>query len=137
MTTLLMEDKVDGLFGGPTDDYVTHFYKVKWHNVTNYTYLVVNDDNAPVATINAALKGKGKDAEYYLWNLHVNEPCRRKGLATDLLTYAIGNAPKGAKITLEWSPMDSDGWILDWYKRMGFVLDGDWYQTNIKLEYKR
>jgi ribosomal protein S18 acetylase RimI-like enzyme len=61
-------------------------------------------------------------AEAYIWNLHVKEEYRGKGMGRVLLNDAIWVAEEnGCKaVTLDWSIEEAPQWVFDWYYRNGF-----------------
>lgn len=66
-----------------------------------------------------------KKKQAYLWNLQVREEYRKCGIARQLIDMACQYAKiRGCKkISLEWEAKESDGWVLDWFKRLGFKAD--------------
>ena len=62
------------------------------------------------------------EGEALVWNLHVNEDHRCKGLARKLMDEAHKTAKHlGAKVTaLEWSLKESPYWVIEWYYRLGY-----------------
>ena len=70
----------------------------------------------------AVYKHGEHQGEALVWNLHVNEDHRRKGLARKLMDEAHKTAKHlGAKVTaLEWSLDESPHWVIEWYFRLGY-----------------
>lgn len=58
----------------------------------------------------------------FLSNLNVEERYRRKGLASELIAIVSDMAKKkGSKYLYLDADMSKGKWLLDWYKRIGFV----------------
>lgn len=62
--------------------------------------------------------------EVHLFNLFVKEEFRKRGIATALMDRAILNIidKEYKSIYLTWCSEDSEGWALDWYKKLGFII---------------
>ena len=99
-----------------------HIYHTEWPDNCHTTMLAV-EEGLPIAT--AMLRyDKSRKERAYLWNLHVDPMRRREGLAKRMIEHAESDAQQhGCKeLTLDWSPLEAEGWTFDWYKRIGFTL---------------
>lgn len=99
-------------------------FETKWKNNNHITIIAMYDD-LPAGTCMVDYSGKDKK-EAFLWNLQIARKVRHLGIGHELLHLAINNAlqHKCKTISLEWNPIDSEGWVFDWYKRNGFEVEG-------------
>lgn len=72
----------------------------------------------------------GDRLQAMLWNLQTDKEMRRQKIGKKLLDQAEADAAgRGCNsISLEWRAIDSDGWVLDWYKRNGYKVSEDCYR---------
>lgn len=98
-------------------------FTTKWDSSDHITYMAVRGVEC-VGTCVVDYCGEAK-TDALLWNLQVANECRQHGIARMLVAKACEDAAaRGCEeIALEWGAMDSDGWIFDWYKRLGFKFD--------------
>lgn len=109
-----------------TEEYYTETYITQWKDKDNviislwhYDY----DSSEQVGVVELAVYKNGEhEGEALVWNLYVDEPYRRKGLARELMDEAHKTAKHlGAKVTaLEWSLKESPYWVIEWYTRLGY-----------------
>ena len=109
------------------EGYYTETYITEWKDKDNVIislwHLNERDDTEQVGVVELAVYKHGEhEGEALVWNLYVDEPHRRKGLARELMDEAHKTAKHlGVKVTaLEWSLKDSPHWVLDWYHRLGY-----------------
>lgn len=97
-------------------------FTTNWPDCYHSTIVYIDGDQI-VATCMVTYEGKDKK-EAVLWNLQVKKDYRNCGLGKLLLKAAIDDAVlhRCPAIDLEWSPMDSVGWVFDWYKSYGFKV---------------
>ena len=100
-----------------------YHYHTEWKECDHTTIIAVLD-GVPVGTVMVEYGGH-KKSQAMIWNLNVMESTRKRGLGEQLLKLAIGDAwaRKVTNIHLQWCAEDTDGWVLDWYKRMGFFVN--------------
>ena len=110
-----------------TEGYYTETYITEWKDKDNVIislwHLNERDDTEQVGVVELAVYKHGEHQdEALVWNLYVDEPHRRKGLARQLMDEAHKTAKHlGAKVTaLEWSLNESPYWVFDWYTRLGY-----------------
>ena len=110
-----------------TEGYYTETYITQWKDKDNVIislwHLNERDDTEQVGVVELAVYKHGEhEGEALVWNLYVDEPHRRKGLARELMDEAHKTAKHLAvKVTaLEWSLEESPHWVLDWYCRLGY-----------------
>lgn len=98
-------------------------FHTEW-KTNDHTTLMAVEDGRPIGTVMIEYGGWNKQ-QAMIWNLCVENDCRKKGLGTSLLKAAIDDAAKrgAAEVHLEWCADDTEGWVLDWYKRQGFFVD--------------
>ena len=98
-------------------------FTTKWTDCDYITY-ILNKGIEGIATCIVNYYGDNKK-QAYLWNLQVKEEYRKCGIASQLIDKVCQDAKtRGCKeISLEWEAEESDGWVLDWYKRLGFKVD--------------
>lgn len=98
-------------------------FTTKWTDC-DYTTYILNKGIEGIATCIVNYYGDNKK-QAYLWNLQVKEEYRKCGIASQLMDKVCQDAKtRGCKeISLEWEAEESDGWVLDWYKRLGFKVD--------------
>ena len=109
------------------EEYYTETYITEWKDKDNVIISIWHqnelNDTEQVGVVELAVykNGEHKD-EALVWNLYVDEPHRRKGLARKLMDEAHKTAKHlGAKVTaLEWSLEESPYWVIDWYYRLGY-----------------
>ena len=109
------------------EGYYTETYITEWKDKDNVIismwFMNERDDVEQVGVVELAVykNGEHKD-EALVWNLYVDEPHRRKGLARKLMDEAHKTAKHlGVKVTaLEWSLKDSPYWVIEWYCRLGY-----------------
>ena len=96
-------------------------YTTHWHNRDNVTIVALQGITI-IGTVRLDFHGEGKK-ECYLWNLHVSEDFRRRGIAKSLMQFAIMIARdrQVPTVELEWDKRDTPCEILDWYVRLGFT----------------
>ena len=109
-----------------TEGYCTETYITQWKDKDNVIISLWNDEkdvSEQVGVVELAVykNGEHKD-DALVWNLYVDEPHRRKGLARKLMDEAHKTAKHlGAKVTaLEWSLKESPYWVIEWYTRLGY-----------------
>jgi len=109
--------------------YYTETYIAPWKDKDNviismwYCEDFDNDCPEQVGVVELAVYKNGEHQdEALVWNLYVDEPHRRKGLARKLLNEAHKTAKHlGAKTAvLEWSLRESPYWVIEWYSRQGY-----------------
>lgn len=109
-----------------TEGYYTETYITEWNDKDNVIISLWNDEkdvSEQVGVVELAVYKRGEhEGEALVWNLYVDEPHRRKGLARKLMDEAHKTARHlGAKVTaLEWSLKDSPYWVIEWYSRLGY-----------------
>ena len=110
-------------------NYYTETYIAPWKDKDNVIigmwYCEDYDGDIPeqVGVVELAVYKNGEHQdEALVWNLYVDEPHRRKGLARKLLNEAHKTAKHlGAKTSvLEWSLRESPYWVIEWYSRQGY-----------------
>lgn len=95
----------------------------RWDSVDHTTIVAEKDGRIVGTCIVDYDKCDGElNGDAYLWNLWVLPSMRKHRVADELVRQAEQDATgKECRIiSLEWSPIDTDGWALDWYKRIGF-----------------
>ncbi len=110
-------------------------FTTKWKDNDRDTIVAIDTDKRfIVGTVLVDYGGKEKK-ESLLWNLQVSEEYRHQGIGKSLFNAAVNNARarRCFEITLEWSAYDTDGWMLDWYKRQGFHVSGGYREATVKL----
>lgn len=108
--------------------YYTETYITEWEDKDNVIISMwhcedTTNDPIQVGVVELAVYKNGEHQdEALVWNLYVDEPHRRKGLAQRLLTEAHKTAKHlGAKtVVLEWSLKESPYWVIEWYTRQGY-----------------
>ncbi len=97
-------------------------FTTHWPDCDHSTIVYIDEDQI-VATCMVDYSGKNKK-EALLWNLQVKKDYRNRRLGELLLKTAIDDAVlhRCPAIDLEWSPMESVGWVFDWYKSYGFKV---------------
>ena len=110
-----------------TEGYYTKTYITPWKYKDNVIislwHLNERDDTEQVGVVELEVYKHGEhEGEALVWNLYVDDPHRRKGLAQQLMDEAHRTARRlGAKVTaLEWSLEESPHWVFDWYTRLGY-----------------
>jgi GNAT superfamily N-acetyltransferase len=110
-----------------TEEYYTETYITEWKYKDNVIISMWHQNELDymeqVGVVELAVYKHGEhEGEALVWNLYVDEPHRRKGLARKLMDEAHKTAKHlGAKVTaLEWSLEESPYWVLDWYCRLGY-----------------
>ena len=109
-----------------TEGYYTETYITEWKDKDNVIISLWNDEydvSEQVGVVELAVYKHGEHyGEALVWNLYVDKPHRRKGLARQLMDEAHKTAKHlGAKVTaLEWSLEESPYWVFDWYTRLGY-----------------
>lgn len=89
--------------------------------VTRLTIVTENGEGKiQVDLLNGDNREYGRTA--YIWDLYVKEESRRKGIAGQLMDYALNRAREfGFKTaTLDWELADTPREIACWYSRIGF-----------------
>lgn len=101
----------------------------RWTATKRITILLIDPvTDIPVGTAIVDYGGtQNATGDAILWNLQIARKVRHLGIGHELLHLAINNAlqHKCKTISLEWNPIDSEGWVFDWYKRNGFEVDGN------------
>lgn len=112
----------------------------RWTATKRITILLIDPvTDIPVGTAIVDYGGtQNATGDAFLWNLQVVEKFRNKGAGKALLDYAIAKAETRGCTTmsLEWLPYDSDGWVLDWYKRNGFTVDNSGRYAAVRMTKK-
>jgi GNAT superfamily N-acetyltransferase len=110
-----------------TEEYYTETYITEWKYKDNVIISMWHQNELDymeqVGVVELAVYKRGEhEGEALVWNLYVDEPHRRKGLARKLMDEAHMTAKHlGAKVAaLEWSLKESPHWVLDWYCRLGY-----------------
>ena len=109
-----------------TEGYYIEMYITEWKDKDNVIISLYKDGysvSEQVGVVELAVYKHGEhDGEALVWNLYVDEPHRRKGLARELMDEAHKTAKHlGVKVTaLEWSLKDSPYWVIEWYCRLGY-----------------
>ena len=109
-----------------TEGYYTEMYITEWKDRDNVIISLWNDEHGAseqVGVVELEVYKHGEhEGEAFVWNLYVDEPHRRKGLARKLMDEAHKTAKHlGAKVTaLEWSLKESPYWVIEWYTRLGY-----------------
>lgn len=105
------------------ENLIIRSFTTKWED-RDYTTYILEKDMEGVAECIVNYYGDNKK-QAYLWNLQVIEEYRKCGIARQLIDMVCRYAKiRGCKeISLEWEAKESDGWVLDWYKRLGFKAD--------------
>lgn len=84
--------------------------------------IIANDGEGKIQVdlLNRDNKEYGRTA--YIWDLYVKEDCRRKGIAKELMQYALKRAKEFGftSATLEWVLEDTPREIAYWYASLGF-----------------
>ena len=103
-------------------------FTTTWKKRDHTTIVAIFQTNI-VGTVNVEYDGNDKH-DAMIWNLQTDKAMRRQKIGTKLLKKAEENAfARGCKsVSLEWYAIDSDGWILDWYKRNGYKVSEDCYR---------
>ena len=95
----------------------------KWAStkVTRLTVIANDGDGKIQVDLLEDHEEYGKTA--FIWDLFVKPECRRKGLAKELMNYALQRARDFGynTATLEWAKTDSTLETLAWYSRLGFT----------------
>jgi len=89
--------------------------------------MIVDEEHHGTVQVEIPKPGKYKD-EYYkhadcaIFNLWVDEPYRKQGVARMLIETAEREAKKLGckKVQLEWNIKESDDFVIDWYSRIGY-----------------
>ena len=111
------------------DEFYTETYITEWKGKDNVIISmwkydsVVYECASQVGVVELAVYKKGEhEGEALVWNLYVDEPERRKGLARQLMEEARKTAKHLGAHTcaLEWSLRESPNWVFDWYCRLGY-----------------
>lgn len=94
-----------------------------WKDCDHTTIMAV-ENGLPIGTVMIEYGGWEK-RQAMIWNLCVDKGSRKKKIGTTLLRAAIEDATKqgASDVHLEWHAEDTEGWVLDWYKRQGFFVD--------------
>jgi GNAT superfamily N-acetyltransferase len=110
-----------------TEEYYTETYITEWKYKDNVIISMWHQNELDymeqVGVVELAVYKHGEhEGEALVWNLYVDEPHRRKGLARKLMDEAHKTAKHlGSKVTaLEWSLKESPQWVFDWYCRLGY-----------------
>ena len=113
-----------------TEIYYTEMYITEWKDKDNVIISMRKQDLSILSEVSwqvgvvelAVYKHGEHEGEALVWNLYVDEPHRRKGLARKLMDEAHKTAKHlGAKVTaLEWSLKESPYWVIEWYTRLGY-----------------
>ena len=112
------------------EQYYTETYITEWKDKDNVIISMwkqdpsaLYDTSQQVGVVELAVCKHGEhEGEALVWNLYVDEPERRKGLARRLMDEARKTAKHlGAKTcVLEWSLEESPRWVAWWYARLGY-----------------
>lgn len=101
---------------------------------SDHTTIVALEDGKVVGSCIVDYNGSNhKDA--YLWNLWVVPEKRELRIAGKLISYAEQDARsrRCKDLSLGWLAIDTDGWVLDWYKRIGFKVTGYRHSDNATI----
>lgn len=90
-----------------------------WHTLTRH--ILISDHGTVQLELYNEPKGSLK-VEAYIWALWIDAPHRRKKAGTYLLDYAERMAKNAGYpcVFLEWCPLDTPEYVLEWYKRNGY-----------------
>ena len=107
------------------DEYYTETYITEWRDKDNVIISMWHDGECPqqMGVVELAVHKHGEhEGEALVWNLYVDEPHRRNGLARRLMDEARKTARHlGARrCALEWSLRESPRWVAWWYARLGY-----------------
>ena len=108
------------------EEYNIETYITEWKDKDNVIISVRKydgDTSEQVGVVELAVHKQGEhEGEALVWNLYVDEPHRRKGLARRLMDEARKTAKHLGAHTcvLEWSLIESPNWVFDWYCRLGY-----------------
>ena len=112
------------------EEYYTETYITEWKDKDNVIISMwkqdlstLNEVSWQVGVVELAVHKRGEhEGEALVWNLYVDEPERRKGLARRLMDEARKTAKHLGAHTcaLEWSLRESPNWVFDWYCRLGY-----------------
>lgn len=86
------------------------------------TEVLIFEDDMPVG-ISHIYHDKGS-TNGQIHSLFVALPYRRKGYAKQMLEEAIKYCVRNKwdSVSIEWDWNEADGWVLDFYKRLGFQI---------------
>lgn len=106
----------------------------KWAESNNTIIMLLKED-VPIGVVCVDYRGANKK-EATIWNLCVDERFRKHGFGHALLEEALRDVEsyRCESVTLEWKAVDTDGWVLDWYKRKGFKVVGGHYGGCVLLQ---
>ena len=111
------------------EEYHIETYITEWKDKDNVIISmwkydsIVPDVANQVGVVELAVYKNGEhEDEALVWNLYIDEPHRRKGLARRLMDEAREAAKHLGAHTcvLEWSLEESPHWVFDWYTRLGY-----------------
>ena len=104
------------------EEYYIETYITEWKDKNNVIISMWHDETQVGVVELAVYKHGEHEGEALVWNLYVDEPYRRKGLARRLMDEARKTAKHLGAHTcvLEWSLRESHNWVFDWYCRLGY-----------------
>lgn len=112
------------------EEYYTETYITEWKDKDNVIISMwkqdlstLNEVSLQVGVVELAVHKRGEhEGEALVWNLYVDEPERRKGLARRLMDEARKMAKHLGAHTcvLEWSLRESPRWVAWWYAKLGY-----------------
>ncbi len=103
----------------PTMNKILRINEQRWKNT--HRWIISTKEASIILEIYPKPRGDER-IKAYIWALWVNPSSRKKGIATELLRKAeeIAKAQKEPFVWIEWDKEDSDRFVLDWYRRLGY-----------------
>ena len=94
----------------------------KWTSGDLTRLTVVSEDGIAKIQIDLLTKHKHFGTTAFIWDLYVHPDHRRKGIAKELMQYALRRAKEHGHTTatLEWNLKDTPREVAWWYADMGF-----------------
>lgn len=105
------------------------FHVADWEKDTS-VYIMKKDGSSMIR-----LYWENNDDAVYISDLHVDERCRNKGYASDLMLIAEEIA-KNKKCKMLLLTADSNSWMYKWYKKLGFKSIGRKKERLMKKEFE-
>lgn len=92
----------------------------KWDDYT--MFLIVDEERHGSIMLEIPIEPRSS-ADAYLYNLYVDEPYRRMGVAKQLMETAENEARNRhcKTIALEWDRDEEKRWLLNFYEQSGYV----------------